>query len=1072
MHPLFGICAVAILGAVAPAAGAQTPGGPLPDPPRQRDPWTPPPTKLPESVVSATSLLFEQGMADPRGCAYHDVEVNDGQIRSTRGFVLPARPGQTDQFFVSWEGMVCRARSVGARADFENDIRTLASVMARDREAARAEIERGTMHDDQFMSTDLVLWPSAGTGPGPGRRSPLKVCVLLRLGRSDLAETLFAAGTDWTAERDNRGVTDGSSIDYLALTYHWAAEVFLRLMYAHMRGDDATALDAARRLTGFATAVDTKLGALGFGRVKARRRTRAPANFPFLRQLPELLADQERRAREPGRPPLPKRTDDQGKRITGLIRALDQLGDPQLGEFGGSDDLREAPLVKALVSEGDAAVDQLLRTCENDPRLTRSVFLRAGRSTGWTAQHVHEAAFAALEGILQTTEFHYSIDILRPDDLAGRRDLVQSMRASWDKNHSLSLPERSYRTLKDDNAGLNRWLESAENIVSFGAGAIGHTVERGGSEGRAALRTIAHSLAGEELRSRRDPSVSELLTRRVTQLVRADSPPRQRDIGFASACRLALALDRWDETAALPLVKSLMARCRAVSDLNTAKDYALDDGLPEFMSRFTLIRTRLGGRDGLGEYATWIRTTIPGRMGRPSVTCLEPMWTHPDDAAIIAASRWLWSYSESPWTAMLHSPKSSDRVTFGGGNLYASPLLRVAGFRAGLQSALGSRSLAGTLTAKQRGVVWYKMADGQLMSVSTAKSELKQVAIDVDTPFRVCDYIAWQISSFDGAPECVLYWAEDRRDRAVAACAEFLKRYGNRITAGSPDCDETSSGATAHLAFPALGRPATVDDVKQARAIFSLEPRDARLAKVPKLPVPARWVTLVELAYDRQNPDGTISREYDQDGWIWQAEEIRKGDRWLRYYGFVGRHTIARVPAPEIEQRDHRAGDAWGRLSGGMDARIEPVEPSSDGYRPGRPITVVLWLRNRLGTEHTAPTEFFRANPGKSVAIRRGVTLKLFASRASVFRTGHGPVDREEELTPKRTQRFEPGTDSRSLEAFEKFEAARFDLTDAFDLLQPGSYRLRIASAAESGIGEGASSDWHFKVVSPDEYAQ
>ena len=38
-----------------------------------------------------------------------------------------------------------------------------------------------------------------------------------------------------------------------------------------------------------------------------------------------------------------------------------------------------------------------------------------------------------------------------------------------------------------------------------------------------------------------------------------------------------------------------------------------------------------------------------------------------------------------------------------------------------------------------------------------------------------------------------------------------------------------------------------------------------------------------------------------QTGRVWQAEEVREGDRWRRYYGFVGRHALARVPAEEIE---------------------------------------------------------------------------------------------------------------------------------------------------------------------------
>ena len=43
-----------------------------------------------------------------------------------------------------------------------------------------------------------------------------------------------------------------------------------------------------------------------------------------------------------------------------------------------------------------------------------------------------------------------------------------------------------------------------------------------------------------------------------------------------------------------------------------------------------------------------------------------------------------------------------------------------------------------------------------------------------------------------------------------------------------------------------------------------------------------------------------ISRRM-QTGRIWQAEEVREGDRWRRFYGFVGRHALTRVPAEEVE---------------------------------------------------------------------------------------------------------------------------------------------------------------------------
>ena len=95
-------------------ASGERPDGPaprftgkaIPDPPGQRERWTPPDTKLPRFLVDASVALFEAGMADPRGCAYRDVELGDFNLIKTRGFVLPATAGETGRFAIGWDGVV------------------------------------------------------------------------------------------------------------------------------------------------------------------------------------------------------------------------------------------------------------------------------------------------------------------------------------------------------------------------------------------------------------------------------------------------------------------------------------------------------------------------------------------------------------------------------------------------------------------------------------------------------------------------------------------------------------------------------------------------------------------------------------------------------------------------------------------------------------------------------------------------------------------------------------------------------------------------------------------------------
>jgi hypothetical protein len=154
----------------------------------------------------------------------------------------------------------------------------------------------------------------------------------------------------------------------------------------------------------------------------------------------------------------------------------------------------------------------------------------------------------------------------------------------------------------------------------------------------------------------------------------------------------------------------------------------------------------------------------------------------------------------------------------------------------------------------------------------------------VAVPFRACDVVAWKLSAIEGAPECALYWSETRRDDAVAACAAYLKRYGPRFSAEAPPGEQDSPHARAHLRFPTLGRPASADDLREARAISSLDGEgEARVVALPTaFTIRAKWDALRTSPVDLQvypiGGEPTTRREYLQDGWVWQAEEVKRRD--------------------------------------------------------------------------------------------------------------------------------------------------------------------------------------------------
>ncbi len=591
-------------------------GKAIPDPPGQREAWMPPDTKLPRFIVNATAVLFEAGMADPRGCAYREVELGDANLTKTRGFVLPENPGEAVRFAVGWDGIVYPAFAVGPTSDLDADVRALTDAVTKARREAEAPGARGFGLSDGFEVPNRSFFSFfAATGPATAdSRSPLKLCMLLRIGRADLAEKLFAAGTNWTPEVSPRDLTD-YHITFVSLANEWAGIVFDRLVMAHERGDDGVALDAARRASAFQKAVDTRAEAMGFER--GRPHARAPGSVSYvesLDNLPALLADQERRATEPTRAPVPPRGGDPSARIAALIRDFDQIHVRQWSNPGTADP-RSDRIVQRVIAEGDPAVEPLLAAYVSGTRLTRSV----SRSQGGVYVHpVTDAVYGALVGILKANQFlDTGDDYLARTTPGGRKKLAAAMRVFWEKNRAVPLVERWYRALRDDSASADRWVEAAAGLAQPANGSRPLSSRRF-SVPKAKKAGEVEALKGDPLRSRRDPSVSDLMARRVMEIVHSGNPLSIPDRGLLQACVLAETFARWDEQAAQPTLRVLTERCRERS--RGDQENQSDQGYGLQIARFTLIRAQAGDRAALDEYAAWVKTirpeSIEARIGR------------------------------------------------------------------------------------------------------------------------------------------------------------------------------------------------------------------------------------------------------------------------------------------------------------------------------------------------------------------------------------------------------------------------------------------------------------------------
>ena len=179
------------------------------------------------------------------------------------------------------------------------------------------------------------------------------------------------------------------------------------------------------------------------------------------------------------------------------------------------------------------------------------------------------------------------------------------------------------------------------------------------------------------------------------------------------------------------------------------------------------------------------------------------------------------------------------------------------------------------------------------------------------------------LEQLEGIPRFKKHWPIAKRDLAIAASVAYLKRYGERfrenaasraIRAGEPG---VPNHERAILAFDPLDRPATAADVAEGRAIFSLEGAGAEVRRValPTFPMTARWTKLEVFAddppymsvTDGKGENSRIAGYADGPGLAGRGDA--GGDRWRRFYGFVGRHALTRVPAKEVTFDDLKADD-------------------------------------------------------------------------------------------------------------------------------------------------------------------
>jgi hypothetical protein len=337
-----------------------------PEPPHQHDPWQPPATTLSPALVSAVQELFDEGLSDPRGCEFHEITIaNPGYDQVTTGWVLD--PKGSPAFAVGWDGLVHQLKSIGPPLDLGHEF-TAKNVTV----SYSAPNDRWAWND---YSNDI-------TGI-----QPVKVALLLRVGRADLAEAFWKRG--FAGSELERGDP------FVRMAIPWLASQMHRVTGDFFRARDADALAEAHELDRRHQLAEAAAAQRGIAKPPG-----ATLYFTGLDLLAPTTADLERRAKAPPYTEVavtnlpaagPERT-------RALIRDLEQAADEQEMNPGQTDVFGD-PVVQLLIQQGDQAVEPLIDCWEDDTRLTRSRFTTGMGNLG-PMIGVYEPAYLALCAIL------------------------------------------------------------------------------------------------------------------------------------------------------------------------------------------------------------------------------------------------------------------------------------------------------------------------------------------------------------------------------------------------------------------------------------------------------------------------------------------------------------------------------------------------------------------------------------------------------------------------------------------------------------------------------------------------
>lgn len=702
------------------------------DSPPSAKPWTPPQTAISADFIEATRFLLQHGLADPRGGEYREatIVIRDtwqakAQSVTIHGWVFP------DGHVVTWDGLSYETESVGPRLELEKDVEARVNHSAA---------------------------PFRGLVPIPAN-PPLGTALLLILGERELAEKTLTQ----PLEKDRGRLFSTLADSFLVPLFH-------RAVHAHMAGDDRSAYKDARILEKIGPEFEAEAVRI-YGREMVDRLFESSLQEPgdtkvfmFLNPIPELAADSKRRLDNPRVKPdleaiidLPKL-----ERIRKLIESLDEVAARQWGQPGGVSVVAD-PIAAALEAEGEDVVEQLIDVLEKDDRLTRSVSFGRDFFPHRNLISVRAAAFAIVSNILQLS-------------LTAREDpyelqSVEELRAFWKANKGRSRAERLFAILADDRGNYSQWLEAATQIVQ-----PIDIRQEGGWIARPDRKPGAPPVAivGEELKTKANPSVSDLMARRALQVAGKGEITSSGDqFRGADALRLGLALAKWDMKASIPTLKALLERAIVLTSDSRLRGNAADSNFP--VAGVVVSKLVEAGDAPVWKlYEDLLANFEPDSFINANV--FRPLWTAAKNPNAARIAKQVFLDDDSKFMARYRRDGNVYQIT----SNILSPWLKIPAFRELLIRLLDDKKEIGTVSRNQSGISFRTMKGGS-GSMGFDFSKDPDSAIGDEATFRVCDQVAMHLVQLKGCPIYNPVWKEAKRNAALKQLQKYISSIGNRV---------------------------------------------------------------------------------------------------------------------------------------------------------------------------------------------------------------------------------------------------------------------------------------------------